>query len=218
VRLLFDSRSNPEFKWISKDNLSFDQRRWSTWPVFSMEGIAKAVRHTNFAPGDLDFDPRGGGCVRQLPGVEKWNLMGLSKSKADFLSSQGLSSQLGPLAGNSIPARMTEAVAEDVAVRVAKYEGLLKQRNLGGYVLMPPVAGLQDPSLTATFLNFVGLVDSTVLVWNGCELPGMVSTYDQSGAFNAAKSWAASLGCTGTERCILLEALSGKWATAKHAQ
>ena len=40
---------------------------------------------------------------------------------------------------------------------------------------MPPVAGLHDTSLTATFLIFIGLVDSTVLVRNGCELPGMTS-------------------------------------------
>ena len=37
---------------------------------------------------------------------------------------------------------------------------------------MPPVAGLHDSSLTATFLIFIGLMDSAVLVWNGCELPG----------------------------------------------
>ena len=147
--------------------------------------------------------------MRQLSGTEKWKLMGWSESKAAFLSSQGLGSQLGPLAGNSVPARMTEAVAEDVAVRVAKYDRLLKQRDLVGYVLMPPVAGLHDPSLTASFLIFIGLADSTVLVWNGCELPGMVSTYDHSGAFDAAKSRADSLGCTETERCLLLERQMG---------
>ena len=97
-----------------------------------MGGIAKAVRHTNFAPGDLYFDPRVSGCVRQLSGIEKWDLMSLSESKAAFLSSQGLDSQLGPLAGYSILARMTEAVAEDVAIRVANYDQLLKQRGLGG--------------------------------------------------------------------------------------
>ena len=48
-----------------------------------------------------------------------------------------------------------------------------------------------------------------MLVWNGCELPDMVNTYDQSGAFNTAKGWADSLGCTGTERCLLLERLMG---------
>ena len=70
-------------------------------------------------PGDKYFDPRGGGCVRHLSGIEKWNLMGLSESTAAFLSSQGLDSQLGPLACNSIPTRMAGAVAEDVAIRVA---------------------------------------------------------------------------------------------------
>ena len=37
----------------------------------------------------------------------------------------------------------------------------------------------------------------------------MVSTYDQSGAFDTAKCWADLIGCIGTERCLLLERLMG---------
>jgi hypothetical protein len=52
-RLIFDCRRNPKFRWVRVSSLRFSQRRWLQWPVFSINGLAKALRHTNFAPGDL---------------------------------------------------------------------------------------------------------------------------------------------------------------------
>ena len=58
--------------------------------------------------------------MRQLSGLEKWRLTGLSSSKADVLIDAGFGVQLGPLAGNFIPIRMTEAVSKDEASRIAR--------------------------------------------------------------------------------------------------
>ena len=193
VKLIFDDRSNPKFRWELKKNLSFKMRHGISWPVHSIDGICKAIRHTNFAPGDLFLDARQGKVIRPLSHLEKWRLTGLSVSKADELVSAGFDDQLGPLAGNSIPVRMTSAVAEDEAGRIKAYKELLRSRATGGFVLMPPVAALASKSLCATFLIFVGLNAANVLVWGDGLIPGMVHDVSQQQAFEKACKWAGEL-------------------------
>ena len=58
LRLIFDDRRQPKFRWVLKSRLSFNQRHWIEWPVYSFDGVAKAIRHTNFALGGLFLDAR----------------------------------------------------------------------------------------------------------------------------------------------------------------
>ena len=179
LRLVFDSRSNPKFRFEKKADLSFSQRYWLRWPVYSTLSLAKAIRHTEFAPGDLYLDHRFlHSAVRPLSGREKWRITGLREEKADKLEAQGRASYLGPLAGNSIPSIMSNAVPESEADRVRRYKLLLDCRQKRTFTLMPPVAGLYNKALAATFLIFVGLASTDVLVWNGSELPGLVHCVD----------------------------------------
>ena len=208
-RLIFDCRSNPKFRWVRTSSLKFSQRQWLKWPVYSIDGVAKALRHTNFAPGDLYLDTRDGRRVRPLSGRERWRLMGLHPAKAELLIEAGLGDQLGQLAGNSIPVRMTAAVAADEAKRVSTFKWMVRCRERSTFCLMPPVAALHCESLCATFLLCLGLAATEVLVWDGGCIPGMVHEVTQKQAFGTACSWAAELGCPGTEQCILLERDSG---------
>ena len=180
-------------------------RHGISWPVHSIDGICKAIRHTNFAPGDLFLDARQGKVIRSLSHLEKWRLTGLSASKAEELASAGFDDQLGPLAGNSIPVRMTSAGAEDEAGRIKAYTELMRSRATGGFVLMPPVAALASKSLCATFLIFVGLNAANVLVWGDGLIPGMVHDVSQQQAFEKACKWAGGLSMEDTAHCILLE-------------
>ena len=206
ARLIFDSRSNPQFKNVALSKLNFEQRYWIEWTVFSMSGLAKAVRHTEFAPGDLYLDLRGGGsAVRPLSGSEKWRLSGLSEGKRRWLLEEGHSKQLGPLAGNSIPARMAEAVIEDESWRVSRYRKIVDKRDAGSFVLMEPSVGLYSETVFATFLIFVSLPSAEVLVWNGSELLGMVHALSQQIAFDMGCRWAKQLGAQEVGHCILLE-------------
>ena len=93
--------------------------------MYIIDGVASALRHTSFAPGDLYLDTRDGRRVRPLSGREKWRLMGLHPAKAELLIEAGLGDQLGQLAGNSIPVRMAAAVAADEAHRVSTFKGML---------------------------------------------------------------------------------------------
>jgi len=96
LKLIFDSRSQPKFRWVYKSELSFCQRHWLEWLVHSLDGYAKAIRHTEFAPGDLYLDSRGGSqTIRPLSGLEKWRMMGLSEDKAAHLIEEGYGCQLG---------------------------------------------------------------------------------------------------------------------------
>ena len=169
--------------------------------------MAKAIRHTTFAPGDLFLDDRGEkSIVRPLSSVEKWNIMGLAQSKADVLANLGMESELGQLAGNSIPSSMANVVAAEAASRVAQYKRLIKARERGGFVLMSPVAGLHDTELYATFLIVLKLSSQSVLLWDQCKVPGMVHAVNQHQAFDQACSWAGSLGISeAAKQAILLE-------------
>ena len=179
--------------------------------MYSLEGCAKAIRHTEFAPGDLYLDRRGGfDCVRPLSGSEKWTVSGLCEAKARWLVANGHGGQLGPLAGNSIPARMTEAIVEDEMLRVSRYKQLLVARSKGSFVTMTPRAGLFRNDLVLTLLIFVGLSRADVLVWNGSETPGMAPQASQQQAFDSACGWATGLGCLETGHCVLLEQSMGR--------
>ena len=227
IKLLFDSRRAPKFKWLSRSKISLTQRHWISWPVYSIEGIAKAIRHANFAPGDLFLDTRGdSNLVRPLSGAEKWRLTGLSDAKAQHLVSAGLGDQLGPLAGNSIPVRMTEALAASESARVLRFETLLQKRAAGEFTLMPPVPALCSRELAATFLIVLGLKAEEVVCWDGGQIPGMVHSVNQQQAFDQACGWAESLSCKEAKsRCLLLEQPMGNsrartiiWYDAKAPQ
>lgn len=210
ARIIFDSRRSPKFRWVKLSALSWNQRCWLKWPVYSLRGCAKAIRHTEFAPGDLYLDRRGNfDCVRPLSGSEKWRLSGLCHMKASWLIANGYGDQLGALAGNSIPARMTEAVVEDEMRRLALFKRLLRQRSCGSFVTMQPAAGLYRSDLSLTLLVFVGLARAEVLVWKGSELPAMVHAVTQQQAFDHACRWASNLGLE-TGHCILLEQEMGR--------
>jgi hypothetical protein len=70
VKLIFDSRRHPLSRWVRKAATSFDQRHAIAWPVYSIDGVARALRHSFFAPGDLYLDTRCG-IVRGLSSTEK---------------------------------------------------------------------------------------------------------------------------------------------------
>ena len=142
--------------------------------------------------------------VRPLSGQEKWKLSGLCERK-QWLQREGMSSQLGPLAGNSIPSRMTEVVAADESRRIQQYKRLLCQRARGSFVLMEPSAGLHSKKLCATFLVMLNLESGEVLVWNEAELPGMVHEVSQQQAFDLGCRWARACGADETWHCVLLE-------------
>ena len=134
--------------------------------------------------------------MRPLSGREKWRISGLCESKAEWLIANGHDDQLGPLAGNSIPARMTEAVVVDEMLRVSRYKQLLLARSKGDFVTMAPKAGLFRSDLALTLLVFVGHSRADVLVWNESETPGMVHSVSQQQAFDLACKWAAQRWAT----------------------
>jgi hypothetical protein len=107
--------------------------------------------------------------------------MGLHPDKAAFLTEAGCEDQLGQLAGNSIPVRMTAAVAKDVAQRIAPYKELMAYRDRGTFCLIPPLAALHCNSLCATFLLCLGMAATELLVW-----AGGVPTWDDSRSVTAA--------------------------------
>ena len=210
LRILHDSRRHPKFRWVRQGTVSFDQRCAIKWPVYSMCGLAKAIRHTAFAPGDLYLDHRAEhNLVRPLSGREKWRVMGLNGSLSERLVEDGWEEQLGPLAGNSIPGNMTKAVVDSEACRIRKYRCLEKARQQGGFTLMQPKAALCVKGLSLTVLIFVGLAGADVLVWNGAELPCMVHEVTQKQSYDMALRWAQSLGCESVDHCILLEQSMG---------
>ena len=207
LQLFFDSRRAPVFSWIFKSEVSFSQRCQVDWPVFSIDGVAKAVRHTNFAPGDLFLDDRGPlAVVRPLSDLEKWQVMGLSDEKAQVLGELGHSSELGQLAGNSITSKMADAVAAESASRISKFKQIVKEKQRGRYVLMQPAVGLQCAKLAATFLVILCLQSQLILLWSGDEIPGMVSESTQQQSFKLACSWAGHLGIVDAgSKSVLLE-------------
>ena len=174
-RLIFDSRSQPKFIWIFKSEVNFSLRHWLEWPVYSIRGVARAIRHTAFAPGDLYWDNRDGeSMVRPLSPQEKWRVMGLSVFKANKLKELGLSDEKSQLAGNSICANMSNAVAEVVGKRMASYQKLKAARIESSFVNMVPKVGLHSASLSATFLVVLCLSSQSVISWGDCTTPGMV--------------------------------------------
>ena len=62
ARLIFDSRSQPKFQWVKLSDMCFSHRHWIEWPVYSTHGVAIAIRHTSFAPGDLTL-------ITEVPGM-----------------------------------------------------------------------------------------------------------------------------------------------------
>ena len=204
VKLIFDSRRHPLFRWVRKAAIGFDQRHAIAWPVYNIDGVARALRHSFFAPSDLYLDTRCS-IVRGLSSTEKWRMCGLSNSKAKVSIANGQEHELGPLARNSIPTTMTKMVAEDEAERVAKFCELRDRRKERKFVLMPPMAGLYSKKWCATFLIFVSLASSTVLVWDQDSLPGMVHEASRQQAFELACSWGQSLGRSNMEHCVLLQ-------------
>jgi site-specific DNA-cytosine methylase len=211
MKIIFDNRRSPKFRWVHRESVKLSQRHPVEWPVYSMCGLAKAIRHTSFAPGDLYWDHRlGPEAVRALSGREKWRLMGLGEERAAELVDAGLENHIGALAGNSIPTCMTQAVAESEGARIRRFRELLRCKAAGTYTLMPPIAALHTKALSLTVLIFVGLAAADVLVWNGSEIPGMVHEVSQQQAFTKACSWARGLGCECTDHCILLEQEMGQ--------
>ena len=180
VRLLYDLRKEPIFKWVKRDSLSFSWMAWIKWPVYSTRSVAVAVRRTHFAPGDLYLDPRVPGLVRPLSGLEKWRVMGLPAEHAQLLIDKGQGNQLGALAGNSIPASMADAVVKTQAARVAAYQSMTEARDSQSFVLMEPSAWLCAPGACLTVLIPVCMVSSRVMVWGSGLLPGLVSQVNQA--------------------------------------
>ena len=158
LKILFDFRNQPKFQWVNKSELNFSQMHWIEWPVFDIDGVAEAVRHTNFAPDDLFLDDRGERpLVRQLSDQERWNIMSSSVQKAKVLKESGMEGELGQLDRNSIPRRMADLVADEAASRVARYKLMVEARSSSGFILMSPSAGLHSPKLCATFLIVLAL-------------------------------------------------------------
>ena len=211
LRLIFDSRSQPKFIWICKSEVDFSLRHWLEWPVYSIHGVARAIRHTAFAPGDLYLDDRDGkAMVRPLSPQEKWRVMGLSVLKANKLQELGLSDEKSQLAGNSICANMSNAVAEVVGKRMASYQKLKAAKVESSFVNMVPKVGLYSASLSATFLVVLCLSSQSVISWGDGAIPGMVHEVDQDAAFTAACNWADSLGFPdASDKCVLLEQSMG---------
>ena len=207
LKIFLDSRRNPEFRWMWQSELSFDQRCWIEWPVLSIDGVAKAIRHTSFAPGDLFLDDRREcALVRPLSNREKWEIMGLSGHKAQLLEDRGLSGELGQLAGNSVPHRMATAVAAEASSRIAKFNRLKEARGNASYVSMQPLAGLQLRQLAATFLVVLCLQTQGVWLWDGRNFPGMVHDASQQQSFDLACVRAEQLGVEqAAKHAVLLE-------------
>ena len=211
VRLIFDSRSQPKFRWLWKSELSFDFRQWIEWPVYSIHGVARAIRHTAFAPGDLYLDNRGEEDIgRPLSDQEKWNGMELSIEKSKVLDKLELSHEKGQLAGNSITGRMASTVAGVVGGRVAAYQRHRSNADAGGFSLLQPDVCIRSPAVTATLLVVLSLAAQPVLAWDQLSTPGTVSALDQASAFKMACQWAEDLGYEdATSKCIPLEKPAG---------
>ena len=150
-----------------------------TWPVYSVQALAKAMRHTSFAPRDLYLDHRAPNLVRPLSGLKKWRVLGLSEEKAHILMEGGLEGELGQLVCNSIPLRMTRAVAQSECERIWCFQKARQARFGNTFTLMVPVAALTRKSLSATFLICIGLASPSVLVWRGDCIPGIVDESTQ---------------------------------------
>ena len=211
LRLIFDSRSQPAFMWITKERVSFSQRHWIEWPVHSIHGVARAIRHTAFAPGDLYLDDRScHSIVRPLSGEEKWRVMELSQKKASKLNDLGLCEEKSPLAGNSITGRMAATVAEAVGQRIAVFQRRRAAFSEGKHVLMEPSVSIKLAQLSAVFLVVLHLGQEAVVSWSNSTIPGMVANINQDQAFSTACRWAQDLGYTDAQsKCILLERRSG---------
>ena len=222
VRLLFEapSRRNSEFQWFSRERLKLSFRRSMRWTVYSLLGVARAVRHTSFAPGDLYLDERGPAICRPLSGHEMWRVQGLPAEKAALLAPE----ELGPLAGNSIPASMTSLVAGRVASRVALFAKVKARQAAGCFTCLnapPRLAPGQSPSalpnpsaskrpaptvLSAVCLLLVCVADNTVSVWDGDSIPWLVGDFTQEQAFTKACAYASELGAVSArDTSVLLE-------------
>ena len=199
VRLLFEApiRRNSKFQWFSRHCLSLSFRRSIRWTVYSMLGVARAVRHTAFAPGELYLDERGPGpgICRPLSGHEMWKVQGLPDEKAALLTP----SELGPLAGYSIPSSMTSLVASVVSSRVALFNTHKARQALGCFTCLsaPPRLSASRHPLTAVCLLLVCVSNNTVAVWHGDCVPWLVGNFTQEQAFNTTCDYASELGvCT----------------------
>ena len=148
--------------------------------------------------------------VRPLSPQEKWRVMGLSALKASKLEELGLSDEKSQLAGNSICANMSSAVAEVVGKRIALHQKLKAAEAESSFVTMVPRVGLHSAALSATFLVVLCLSSQSVMSWGDGATPGMVHEVDQDAAFKAACSWADSLGFPdASDKCVLLEQSMG---------
>ena len=211
MRVLYDDRRAPVFRWIHNSQARFNNRAAIWWKVFSIHGVAQAVRHTAFAPGDLYLDDRDEtpGVIRQLSPQEKWNVTGLSDAKATWLTQAGQADSLGPLAGNSIPVGMAALVAEQAAARVQKFVELTAAREAGSWVTMQcmPKLGCTGASavkMAAVLLVILDLNRNSVAVNASGDIPIMVGEFDQKQAYSTATSWAAELGLQGASSTSLL--------------
>ena len=211
VKLMFDSRSLPKFQWVLKSDMCFSDRHWVEWPVYSIHGVARAIRHTCFAPGDLYLDDRGQtAVVRPLSNEEKWRVMELPEQKADQLAALGLSSEKGQLAGNSITGRMTLVVAETAAKRLAQHQAMRAACSSNGFMLTQPEFQLRDKRWSATILVVLGLRTQSVVVWGDMMTPCSVGSHSQDAAFRMACEWACQLGyLDASDKCIILERPTG---------
>ena len=207
LRLIFDSKSQPKFLWVEKSSVYFSSRHWIEWPVYNIHGVARSVRHTAFAPGDLYLDDRDGrSMVRPLSGMEKWNVMELSRAKAAQLDNLGLANEKGQLAGNSITERMAAAVAEAAGDRIARYQTRRTDKEANGFSIMAPDVVIRAPKLSVVFLVVLHLGLQSVVAWGGAAVPGTVGELNQSAAFDTACGWANSLGYRDAKsKCILPE-------------
>ena len=50
MKLIFDCKRASKFRWVRQNSVRLSQRHTVEWPAYSLCGLAKAIRHTSFAP------------------------------------------------------------------------------------------------------------------------------------------------------------------------
>jgi hypothetical protein len=196
VRGFDDVNAAPHFRWVHRSKLYDCNKVALSWPVYSIDAVAKPVRSSNFAPGDLICDARISECaVRCFSAEEKWKLQGLSDHKLVFLIENGVpeESVIGR-AGNSIPATMVNSVTKIVGSRVAAYSDLLDAQRRSAFRWLQPGLHISSPALCITWLVIISSSQPHhFLVMDG-KLPGLVHKANQQQAASIAATWAATLG------------------------
>ena len=199
------NRAFSEFKWVRQSQLSTTVKSDLWWPVFSLDWVARSVRSTAFAPGDLYLDDRAGLVVRQLSGKEKWRLMQLPDSQMDWLVANNLESQLGKLAGNSITLGMSTKVMKQEASRIKDYldlDSCLAANTFTNMRCFPALGG----NSVCVLLAIVSLHEGSLAVFEDETVPGIVGVFDQKSAYKQACNWAQSLQLEhAAESCLVLE-------------